>query len=87
MNGEYDAILQWPFQHSVTFSLMDQTPSKDCVNASFKPDLESSSFYKPTSSNLPSGFPFFMPLKTFNEQYDKFVIDDTAFINVDIHKV
>lgn len=30
--GEYDALLRWPFAHSVSFTLFDQSPHSDKVN-------------------------------------------------------
>lgn len=30
--GEYDALLRWPFSHSVSFTLFDQSPNTEKVN-------------------------------------------------------
>lgn len=83
VKGDYDPILQWPFNHSVSFSLLDQSPSKEHIKEAFKSDPSSSSFKKPTSDmNLPTGFPHFLSRKKFQVNKDNYVVDDTAFIKV-----
>ena len=47
MKGEYDDLLQWPFDHKVNLILVDQDHTKHLVQT-FKPTPQSSSFQKPT---------------------------------------
>ena len=46
MKGEFDAILQWPFTHKVSFRLINQHHGRDVVDV-FQPDPMSSSFQRP----------------------------------------
>ncbi|XP_006037718.1 TNF receptor-associated factor 1 isoform X2 [Alligator mississippiensis] len=63
MRGEYDFQLQWPFQHKVTFSLLDQSGQRH-VSTSFRPLGTSSSFQRPVGkNNIASGLPEFFPLR------------------------
>ena len=45
MKGEYDALLEWPFQHMVTMTLVNQK-GNDNIEQSFRP---STSFHRPQS--------------------------------------
>ncbi|CAF0750874.1 unnamed protein product [Didymodactylos carnosus] len=44
MKGEYDSILKWPFNHKVTFCLLDQSGQNQHEIDSFRPDIKSTSF-------------------------------------------
>jgi hypothetical protein len=82
MRGEYDAILQFPFNFKVTFCLYDQTGAQHHVIDSFRPDIKSNSFQRPQSEmNIASGIPKFLSLKKI-QQGNPYVRDDTMFIKV-----
>ena len=78
MKGEYDSLLQWPFDHKVSLVLVDQDQKKHLVQ-SFKPDLRSASFQKPKSDmNVASGCPEFAKLSILDDP--SYVKDDVLFI-------
>ncbi|XP_056021759.1 TNF receptor-associated factor 3-like isoform X2 [Ostrea edulis] len=59
--GEYDALLPWPFKQKVTLMLLDQENGTRNLVDSFRPDITSSSFKRPTSEmNVASGCPLFV---------------------------
>lgn len=61
MRGEYDNLLQWPFQQKVTMTLLDQENGRANLSDTFRPDPASSSFKKPTTDmNIASGCPLFV---------------------------
>ena len=78
MKGEYDPLLQWPFDHKITLILVDQDHKKDIVQ-SFKPNAKSSSFQKPkTDMNVASGCPEFAPASIYGNH--SYVKDDVMYI-------
>ncbi|XP_062498842.1 TNF receptor-associated factor 3-like [Corticium candelabrum] len=80
MKGEYDALLKWPFQQRVTFTLVDQEYSRH-ISDTFQPDPSSSSFQRPTSDmNVASGCPLFVPLDALETR--GYIKDDTMFIRI-----
>ena len=82
MKGEFDNILQWPFNHKVTFKLINQCSGRDVVDI-FKPDPLSSSFQKPKRDmNIASGCPRFVSLNELMQ--NGFIVDDTIFIKVKV---
>ena len=82
MKGEYDAILQWPFTHKVSFCLINQHDGRDIVDV-FQPDPLSSSFQRPkTDMNVASGCPRFISLHELKQ--DGFIKDDTIFIKATV---
>ena len=77
MKGEYDALLEWPFQHMVTMTLVNQKGNNNIVQ-SFRPNPTSTSFHRPQSDmNVASGCPKFAPLSILDNP--EFVVDDVAF--------
>ncbi|CAF1086442.1 unnamed protein product [Didymodactylos carnosus] len=83
MRGDYDPILKWPFNHKVTFSLVDQSGQNRHVIDSFRPDVKSNSFQRPRSEmNIASGIPKFFPLPMFQQDGNNYVRDDIMFIKV-----
>jgi TNF receptor-associated factor 1 len=81
MRGDYDAILQWPFSHKITFCLYDQTQSQHHIIDSFRPDVKSNSFQRPRSNmNIASGIPKFCPLPSIQQDNNPYVRDDCMFI-------
>ena len=82
MKGEFDAILQWPFTHKVSFRLINQRHGRDIVDV-FQPDPLSSSFQRPkTDMNVASGCPRFISQNELNQ--GGFIVDDTIFIKVKV---
>ena len=82
MKGEFDAILQWPFTHKVSFRLINQHHGRDVVDV-FQPDPMSSSFQRPkTDMNVASGCPRFISLAELNQ--GGFMEDNTVFIKVKV---
>ena len=80
MKGEFDAILQWPFTHKVSFRLMNQDRGQDIVDV-FQPDPLSSSFQRPkTNMNVASGCPRFISLS----KLEGFIIEDTIWIMAEV---
>ena len=81
MKGEFDAILQWPFTHKVSFHLINQHHGRDIVDV-FQPDTLSSSFQRPkTDMNIASGCPRFISLAKLNQCG---FMDNTIFIKVKV---
>ena len=75
MKGEYDPLLQWPFDHKVSLVLVDQDQRKHLVQT-FKPNLQSNSFQRPKSDmNVASGCPEFAKLS---------VLDDPSYVKDDV---
>ena len=61
MKGQHDALLQWPFNQKVTFSLIDQASGRRNIQYTFRPDPTSSSFQRPVEEmNIASGCPLFV---------------------------
>ena len=75
MRGEYDPLLQWPFEPKVSLILVDQDHKKHLVET-FKPNAQSSSFQRPkTDMNVASGCPEFADLS---------VLDNTSYVKDDV---
>jgi len=83
MKSEYDNILEWPFQKTVKFALINQeNRSKDHVEKMF-PSKDSSSFQKPKKEmNIASGCPLFIPIERLEKE--GFLKDDSLFLDVKI---
>ena len=87
MKGEYDPLLQWPFDNKVSLVVVDQDQKKHLVQT-FKPNLQSSSFQRPKSDmNVASGCPEFAQLSIFDDP--SYVKDDVMYIKaiVDTSKI
>ena len=87
MKGEYDDLLQWPFNHKVNLILVDQDHKKHLVQT-FKPNPQSCSFQKPkTDMNVASGCPEFAELSILD--HTSYVKNDQMYIKavVDTSKV
>ena len=75
MKGEYDPLLQWPFESKVSLILVDQDHMKHLVQT-FKSNAQSSSFQKPkTDMNVASGCPEFADLS---------ILDNTSYVKDDV---
>ena len=87
MKGEYDAILPWPFNEKVTFTLIDQQENQnDRENiVNFLPANPHNGLWKrkPVSDeNEPNFLDSFVSLDKLRER--RFIVDDTIFIQVKI---
>jgi len=83
--GEYDTILRWPFRHTVSFTLLDQSElRKDACNIveSFIPDPNWKNFQRPSREpdQLGFGFPKFVPHQML--QTRNYIRDDSIFIKI-----
>ena len=75
MKGEYDPLLQWPFESKVSLILVDQGHKKHLVQT-FKPNAQSCSFQRPkTDMNVASGCPEFADLS---------ILDNTSYVKDDV---
>ena len=75
MKGEYDPLLQWPFEFKVTLVLVDQDHKKHLVQT-FKPNAQSSSFQRPKDfMNVASGCQEFADLS---------ILDNTSYVKDDV---
>ncbi|CAF0771163.1 unnamed protein product [Didymodactylos carnosus] len=83
MEGTYDCILKWPFNHKITFCLLDQSGQNRHVIDSCRPDTRSNSFQRPRSEmNVAFGIPKFFSLPMVQQDNNNYVRDDTMFIKV-----
>lgn len=83
MKGDYDELLEFPFTHKVTFTLL--APNNPSLNKSetFLPDPESSSFRRPqTTMNIASGCPQFA-LQSEVES-STYLVHDTIYIKTTV---
>ena len=84
MKSDYDALLPWPFQKKIAFTLIDQQrEEKDKMNIveSFLADPKGTSFQRPEiRSNTGRGFHTFVSHTDLRTR--RYVVDDTIFIQV-----
>lgn len=81
MQGQYDAVLSWPFKQKVTLMMLDQVDSKHVIDT-FRPDSKSSSFQRPEHKmNIASGCPLFFPLQQLNVP-NNYIKNNIAFFKV-----
>ena len=84
--GEFDALLKWPFKQKVFFTLLDQ--NKNITNATNKTeellgDRNSTSFVRPqTEANPGWGFPKFITLDKLKS--GTYLKDDCLFIKIEV---
>ncbi|CAF0800447.1 unnamed protein product [Rotaria sordida] len=82
-DGEFDALLPWPFSYKVTFCLFDQTGNNRHIIDSFRPDVKSTSFQRPQNdANVASGIPKFFPLPMIQQDDNSYVRDDILFLKI-----
>lgn len=85
MKGDYDALLDWPYNMKVTFYLLDQSERRQHRSHTLSPNLSLPNikvvFNRPTGKeNLGIGNPCFVPHELLDS--GGFVQDDTIFIKV-----
>lgn len=82
--GDYDALLKWPFKQKVFFTLLDQNLS-NAVNKTEEllGDRSSTSFVQPqTEANPGWGFPKFIALDKLNS--GSYLKNDCMFIKIEV---
>ena len=87
MKGEYDAILPWPFNEKVKFTLIDQQDESGkrwCKKKTAELIEENiPSFTRPTTEeNIGIGFNCFISHEELKSQH--YIVDDTLFLQVEI---
>ncbi|EDX03698.1 GD23279 [Drosophila simulans] len=84
--GEYDALLKWPFSHSITFTLFEQgaQSGQGGVAESFVPDPTWENFQRPSNEpdQLGFGFPRFISHELLHSR--PFIKGDTVFLRVKV---
>ncbi|XP_030240445.1 TNF receptor-associated factor 4 isoform X2 [Drosophila navojoa] len=84
--GEYDALLKWPFSHSITFTLFEQgaQSGQGGVAESFVPDPTWENFQRPSNEpdQLGFGFPRFISHELLHSR--PFIKADTVFLRVKV---
>lgn len=86
--GEFDALLKWPFSHSVTFTLFEQCSvgggAQGGVAESFVPDPSWENFQRPSHEpdSLGFGFPRFISHELLGRR--PFIRDDTCFLRIKV---
>ena len=87
MRGDYDAILNWPFDFQVIFCLYDLSHQKNHIVESFQSDTKSTSSQRPqTELNIGEGISRFIPLSTIQQNNNPFVCDDSIYMKVMVRK-
>ena len=85
MKGEYDAILRWPFNKKVMFTLIDQQDEPDKrenITAEFI-GLNIPNFTRPTTEeNIGMGFHCFISHEELKSHH--YIVDDSLFLQVEI---
>ena len=83
MKGEYDEVLRWPFQKTVTMMIVSQDKMRNDKSLSFVPSPFSSCSQKPKSKNNPFvGYREFAPVSVLTDP--SFVKNDIMYIKVNI---
>ena len=78
MKGECDPLLQWPFNHKISFILIDQISYNHIVKT-MSPNSKDASFQQPQSDmNIAAGYPQFADIAVLeNKNYSK---DNAIFL-------
>ena len=87
MKGEYDAILPWPFDQKVTFTLIDQQEDllkRENVVGKFIPDnATQTNFIRPKGEEN-AGREKAQLISHLNLKAGRYVVDDTLFLQVEV---
>ena len=85
MKSEFDSLLVWPFNKTVTFTLLNQENAEKNVKESFNADVKSSSFKRPTKHmNIASGCPFFVAQEKLKEPGNGFIKDGCFYLDIKV---
>ena len=88
MMGENDAILPWPFRQHVTLTLLDQSPAQRHISETFQPEVNSSSFQRPTSGmNVASGCPRFVSHELLESRRNAYLKDGVIYLKVSVDRM
>ena len=83
MQGEYDALLKWPFVKRVSFEVLRSGERVNHMDT-FQSDVESTSFQRLVSTmNVASGAPLFITQLTL-EGTSGYIIEDTVYIRITV---
>ena len=86
MKGEYDAILPWPFEKTVKFTLIDQQEDqakRENVAKRLTSGNYPENFARPmTEENVSRGFAKFISHEKLHSR--RYLVDDTLFLQVEI---
>lgn len=86
MQGDFDAILKWPFTATIILSILDQSDQneRDDITETLVPEPSMKTFQRPTTSPSPtaSGFPHFVPIEKICER--KYVKNNTMFFRAEV---
>ena len=85
--GPNDCILKWPFRHTISFTLLDQTTERTAavnIMESFIPDPNWPNFNRPSTSDDPDQLGFGFPRFVHQDMLMKrgYIKDDTIFIRI-----
>ena len=87
MQGDYDAMLNWPFDFQVIFCLYDLTDQKNHIIQSFQSDTKLKGFQRPqTEMNIGIGTSKFIPRSVLTQDNSSYVFNDTTYIKVMVVK-
>lgn len=83
MKSDHDNTLEWPFQRTVTLTLVNQQNRKRDIVKDIIPNKDSESFHKPKRDyNNASGLPMFVSIEKLES--DGFLKDDCIFFDVKV---
>ena len=86
IKGEYDAMLTWPFQKKVTFTLVDQQENandRENIVKSFTSDSKRRNFERPVKEeNIGRGLAKFVSQEELQKR--RYIVDDAIFIQFHI---
>lgn len=86
MRGPNDDQLEFPFNQTVVFCLLDQTDGTNHIIKEFHPNTKSTSVQKPESEMNPStGIPQFLPLFMVQQTDNQFVKDNKIIIKIRVY--
>ncbi len=84
LRGKYDAVLPWPFEKTVTFTLIDQQENewhRESYVQTLSCDDDSDTFARPVTDSSPGyGFPTFISHEELRRR--PYIVDDTIFLQV-----
>jgi len=83
--SEHDDILRWPFNHKITFSLLEQSPDQNNVTYTLVPTANEDSYKRPPSDKMSDGKGYnrFISLRDLNK--GQYIKNDSIFIKIRVH--
>jgi len=85
MKGEYDAILSWPFEKKLKFTLIDQQEDpveRKNITHLFIPANDPEAFARPLTGDNKERCGFVLSLTTLHLR--RYLVDDTLFLQVEV---